>query len=323
MQDDGNLVLYDSLSSAIWASGTNTPTYSQYNPIPQQNQYAPPPAPYNPAPSYNPAPAPFQPSYQPAPTYGVRDKLHASQVLNQNEFIKAPGFEFYARVQTDGNFVLYTSNSFESKHAIWSSNTYGKGTAPYQLRMQDDGNLVLYDAYQKPIWASDTWNKGSKPHHLVQQDDGNLVLYDANRTPTWSSNTYGKTAPPSYAPPPTYPPPTYPPNNYAPPPTYPPNNYAPPPTYPPPNNYAPPSNSYAPPPVNIYVQPTPTYRDKLHSGYQGVLLQNEFIKSPYKEYYARVQTDGNFVLYKTSDFRSHNAIWASNTGNVGQGPFQL
>lgn len=79
MQDDGNLVLYDSHSSAIWASNTNTPTYSQYNPIPQQNQYAPPPAPYQPFPS--------APTYQPAPTYGVRDKLHASQVLNQNEFL--------------------------------------------------------------------------------------------------------------------------------------------------------------------------------------------------------------------------------------------
>jgi len=118
--------------------------------------------------------------------------------------------------------------------------------------MQDDGNLVLYDAHQSPIWASNTWNKGSKPHHLVQQDDGNLVLYDAHRTATWSSNTYGKTAPPSYNAP-----------------------------------------SYVPP---------PPVRNSLHAN--QALNQNDFIKAPGFEFYARVQSDGNFVLYTSNSFES-------------------
>jgi hypothetical protein len=58
-------------------------------------------------------------------SYNASDKLHNETALHQDNFIKAPGFEFYARVQSDGNFVLYTSRNFSSSDAIWSSNTYG------------------------------------------------------------------------------------------------------------------------------------------------------------------------------------------------------
>ena len=40
--------------------------------------------------------------------------------------------------------------------ANWWSVTAGKGTAPYMLTMQDDGDLVLYDATNIPIWATGT-----------------------------------------------------------------------------------------------------------------------------------------------------------------------
>lgn len=163
------------------------------------------------------------------------------------------------------------------------------------------------------------------------QNDGNLVLYDHHHTALWSTNTYGKTAAPSApAPAPYYPPapsPYYPPAP-APAPYYPPN---PAPYYPPapaPAPYYPPAPAPAPyyPPAPApapYVPPVPTYRDKLHQGYNGTLQQNEFLKSPTKEYYARLQDDGNFVIYKTSDFRSHNAIWASNTHGKGHKPYRL
>jgi len=50
----------------------------------------------------------------------------------------------------------------------------------------------LYDVTNKPTWSSNTWNKGTGPYHLAMQDDGNLVLYDKHHTPTWASDTYGK-----------------------------------------------------------------------------------------------------------------------------------
>jgi hypothetical protein len=40
-------------------------------------------------------------------------------------------------------------------------------------------------------------------------------------------------------------------------------------------------------------------------------------------YYASVQLDGNFVIYKGNTWTAPNAIWATNTGGVGSGPFAL
>lgn len=52
-----------------------------------------------------------------------------------------------ATVQTDGNFVVYGSGK-----ARWSAGT----RTGAQLKVQDDGNLVLYTAAGKPVWASGT-----------------------------------------------------------------------------------------------------------------------------------------------------------------------
>ena len=55
--------------------------------------------------------------------------------------------------------------------------------------MQDDGNLVIYDATNQPIWASNTNGIGPRPHHLVMQFDRNLVIYGSDGKPTWSTGT--------------------------------------------------------------------------------------------------------------------------------------
>jgi hypothetical protein len=41
---------------------------------------------------------------------------------------------------SDGNLVIYGKTK-----AVWSTGTSGRGTAPYKLVMQGDGNLVIYD----------------------------------------------------------------------------------------------------------------------------------------------------------------------------------
>ena len=63
----------------------------------------------------------------------------------------------------------------------------------YQLRLQHDGNLVLYDAAgPTALWDSRT--VGESDRTLVMQHDGNLVLYELPVTPfvaLWHSRTYG------------------------------------------------------------------------------------------------------------------------------------
>ena len=92
-------------------------------------------------------------------------------------------------MQGDGNFVLYVTQHWVPKNAIWASGSINKGTAPRRVVMQTDGNLVIYDVYNRAIWASGTNEKGSKPHRLVMQTDGNLVIYDGINKPTWSTRT--------------------------------------------------------------------------------------------------------------------------------------
>ncbi|MBB3094093.1 hypothetical protein FHR83_001742 [Actinoplanes campanulatus] len=61
----------------------------------------------------------------------------------------------------------------------------------YQLRMQTDGNLVLY-RNGAAVWTPNTW--GNPGAETVMQPDGNLVIYRANKTPAWDTKTYGTAA---------------------------------------------------------------------------------------------------------------------------------
>ena len=93
---------------------------------------------------------------------------------------------YEAKVQTDGNFVLY---KHPENKVIWSSKTYGHGEAPYQLRCQSDGNVVLYDGRNTVIWNTNTHGKGQPVYKLIMQDDGNLVLKDGKDSIFWATWT--------------------------------------------------------------------------------------------------------------------------------------
>ncbi|MFJ4771340.1 hypothetical protein ACIP88_19890 [Streptomyces uncialis] len=83
------------------------------------------------------------------------------------------------RLQQDGNFVLYKDG-----RAAWQApNTWSRGNCAV---FQEDGNFVVYDSEGKAVWAAGTWNKGA---YLAVQDDGNVVVYDRNNRPVWATNT--------------------------------------------------------------------------------------------------------------------------------------
>ncbi|MDT9685428.1 hypothetical protein RND61_25675 [Streptomyces sp. TRM76323] len=83
------------------------------------------------------------------------------------------------RVQQDGNFVLYKDG-----RAAWQApGAWPKGNCAI---FQQDGNFVLYDVNGKAVWHSNTWNRG---HVLAVQDDGNVVVYDQSNRPLWATNT--------------------------------------------------------------------------------------------------------------------------------------
>lgn len=135
---------------------------------------APPPPPAQ-APAPSPASAP-----SPAPS-GARQTLKSGETMNDGDSLISPngqskftyqygivqitkgGTQLFASpnspltngvvmLKTDGTLGLYSSQY--SVSPVWSSGTGGKGTAPYQLSIQDDGNLLLFDATPSVIWSA-------------------------------------------------------------------------------------------------------------------------------------------------------------------------
>ena len=119
----------------------------------------------------------------------LKDSHHEHEkTLKSGQYIKAPGRDLYLFMQEDGNLCFYPNLQKISSSCIWSSATFNKGRGPYRLIMQDDGNLVIYDADNKATWATGTHGKGSGCHFYCQED-GNLVIYDNQKRPIWASDT--------------------------------------------------------------------------------------------------------------------------------------
>lgn len=95
--------------------------------------------------------------------------------------LSSPNNRYVLRMQTDGNFVLYSWG-----RAVWSINKfYGDNTI---AKMQRDGNLVVIAPGGAAVWASGSRQAES---YLKVQDDGNVVIYKGG-TATWATNTTGR-----------------------------------------------------------------------------------------------------------------------------------
>ncbi len=88
---------------------------------------------------------------------------------------------FELRMQTDGNLVLYMGTT-----PLWNSGTNGQ--AAIGAYMQTDGNLVIYMATGKPLWSSGSFGTGTR---LEIQNDGNLVIYNGQNAALWNTQTSG------------------------------------------------------------------------------------------------------------------------------------
>ncbi len=94
-------------------------------------------------------------------------------------------------MQQDGNLVLYKNNV-----ALWSSNTYGKGVAPYQLKLHNSGDLQIIDKNNSIIWQSGSAGKGIAPYKLQLLDIGAVIIQDSKDEIIWTMNEPKRTIPP-------------------------------------------------------------------------------------------------------------------------------
>jgi len=122
-----------------------------------------------------------------APAGSIGDIIHSGDVLASNEksFMLSPHFHTKLSVEESGNVVLSDVNNGK---VHWSTNTAGKGVAPYYLAMGKDGNLALSDSQGAVLWASNTANKGTAPYRLKLKDIVSLKVVDSNGYHLWTAD---------------------------------------------------------------------------------------------------------------------------------------
>lgn len=118
------------------------------------------------------------------------DTLAPGQVLRPGDRIESASGNCYLTYQGDGNLVLYCGTPGQGGFtARWSTNKFAIGGFAV---MQTDGNFVQYTSTNAPVWASGTSVPGGKAV-LRLQDDQILQVLDgstANTLPVkWSSGT--------------------------------------------------------------------------------------------------------------------------------------
>jgi hypothetical protein len=120
---------------------------------------------------------------EPAGRHGTHQRADAvfrpPVTLYRNQALTSGSGRTVLRLQQDGNLVLYKEG-----RPVWQApKTWSHGVSAV---FQPDGNFVVYGRGGTPIWASGTWHKGA---YLAVQDDGNLVIYNRDRRPVWATNT--------------------------------------------------------------------------------------------------------------------------------------
>jgi hypothetical protein len=220
MQSDGNLVEYIVGGRAIWSSHTSGDDGSHAVMQPGGNLVI-----------YNPAGAAVWSSnssgtgcpnlviqndgnvviYSPRAiwsTHTVQTTMQPGDVLRPGWSIYSPNDHYQLIMQADGNLALYDG----ARQALWASGTEGHPGAYAALK--PDGDLVVYSPAGAALWSTKTYKHAGA--YLSLKSDGNLVLYQGSRV-VWSSKTYGKgsggslaprrPAPVTSCPPPPLPPP--------------------------------------------------------------------------------------------------------------------
>ncbi|XP_065674495.1 1-phosphatidylinositol phosphodiesterase-like [Hydra vulgaris] len=122
--------------------------------------------------------------------------IYNGQVLTSENYLQSSSGRYRAIFSNPGEFYVL---DVQQNARIWQS-LNNRESKMWAVKMQDDGNLVMYNDYwkffrqqQDPYWASDTFYcfNGIYKYELIMQDDGNLVIYSygANMAvrPIWSS----------------------------------------------------------------------------------------------------------------------------------------
>lgn len=113
------------------------------------------------------------------PAPGPGSALYPESRLNPGDELVSDNGEYTLVMQQDGDLVEYDAYAVP----VWSSHTDVPGS---DLEAQDDGNFVIYAPGHIAVWATGTFYRNSV---LALNDDGNIVVNAPGDIVAWSSNT--------------------------------------------------------------------------------------------------------------------------------------
>lgn len=122
----------------------------------------------------------------------TKNMLINNAKLQQTDYLISENGIYYAKLGENGNLLIYKSDNFITENIIWNSQLQNSGVQPYEMLMQEDGNLVIYDFYKKAIWASNTNGSGIKPFKLIIQNNGYLEIHDITNKIIWETRPIEK-----------------------------------------------------------------------------------------------------------------------------------
>lgn len=111
--------------------------------------------------------------------------LSTNEALEYNQRITSTNGKYTFVQQSDGNLVLYRGATVAS-NALWSSGKNGLHTY-----MQQDGNVVQYNAANVAVWNSGTGGRAIGNYGLTLNDDGSLVVGSRPPMVYWSKVIIG------------------------------------------------------------------------------------------------------------------------------------
>jgi hypothetical protein len=109
--------------------------------------------------------------------------LPSGSTLNKNDDGLSNSGRYQLRFQDDGNLVFADRDLPPGAPALWDSGTSGR-PGQYCI-LQSDGNLVMVGPFGV-VW--DLGTSGNPGAYLAVQDDADLVLYQPNPIPVWDKS---------------------------------------------------------------------------------------------------------------------------------------
>lgn len=113
------------------------------------------------------------------------DTLLMSQSLKLDEPIPNKNGTCMAVVTKEGDFAVIGQNNTMLE---WRARASCGGQRVRNLKLQEDGNLVIFNWRGDVCWGLNVFSK-AQPMKLVMQDNCNLVLLDANNKQYWQSDS--------------------------------------------------------------------------------------------------------------------------------------